>query len=224
MRNQGTDIFTVKSLPAFNFGYRMRLKEYDLNGIVKDLELILPEYVSDDIETKTILSDEELVIMADSTRIKQAFLNIIKNAVEAMPSGGSLVLATKEVRFADIASGFTGTRLARGPCALLTVSDTGMGMDEITREKIYEPFFTTKQGVDKGLGFPMAFSIIQNHHGSVKVESALGMGTTVNVYLPLLRRELLRISPIPLPSSFASADYYEKYGYLNRSSKAELFL
>ena len=89
---------------------------------------------------------------------------------------------------------------------------------------MYEPFFTTKGDKERGLGFPIAFSIIQNHRGTIMVESAPDVGTTVNIYLPLLKKESLRVSPIALPSSFVGGDYYEKYGYMNKPLKSEIFL
>ncbi len=225
MLNEAINIFNLKSLPAFSFDYKMRFKEYDLNKTVEDLRKVFPQCVADNIEVKTILTGKELKVMADLMRIREAFLNLIRNASDAMPSGGSLTLSTKEVYFRDALSGTSIRKeTAQGVCALLSVSDTGIGMDESTKERMYEPFFTTKGDKERGLGFPIAFSIIQNHRGTIMVESAPDVGTTVNIYLPLLKKESLRVSPIALPSSFVGGDYYEKYGYMNKPLKSEIFL
>jgi signal transduction histidine kinase len=179
----------------------MRLKEYDLNRIIKELEKVLPEHIDENVKVKIELADKELKIMADPLRIKEAFLNLIKNANDAMPSGGVLTLSSKQVSFKLESTDISNDYLS-GVSALVSVSDTGTGMDEITQERIYEPFFTTKEGIGRGLGFPMAFYIIQSHGGSMHVDTAPDIGTTIYVYLPLLKYDLLQPSPIPLPSSF----------------------
>jgi len=201
MNEQPLNLFILKSLSAFNFDHKMRLKEYDLNGIIKELEKVLPEYMNEGVKVKMSLADEELKIMADPLRIKEAFVNLIKNANDAMPSGGILTLNSKLASF-KLESTDARNNYLSGVSALFSVSDTGTGMDERTQKKIYEPFFTTKEGVGRGLGFPMASYIIQGHRGSINVDSTPGIGTTVSIYLPLLKKDLLQPSPIPLPSSF----------------------
>ena len=97
-----------------------------------------------------------------------------------------------------------------GPCAFISLADTGIGIDDKIKERIFEPFFTTKTGTSKGLGLPMAYHIIKQHGGSMKVESTPGQGTAVTVYLPLTRPEMVNMVPIPLPgpSSLGSALWY----------------
>jgi signal transduction histidine kinase len=209
MYDQPLNLFILKSLPAFNFDHKMRLKEYDLNEIIKELEKILPGYVNEGIKIKIELSDSELKIMADPLRLKEAFLNLIKNSNDAMPSGGMLTFSSKPVSFQDKSINI-GNDYSSGACALFSVSDTGVGMDEKMQEKIYEPFFTTKEGAGRGLGFPVASYIIQSHHGSIKVDSVPGIGTTINVCLPLVKKDFLQSSPIPLPSSLVKQgnDWY----------------
>jgi signal transduction histidine kinase len=202
MYSQPLNLFILKSLPAFNIGHRMRLKEYDLNEIVKELEKILPGYLNKDIKVNLELSDKELKIMADPLRLKEAFANLIRNSSDAMPSGGTLTFSSNQVPFQDKELN-AGNDYISGVRALFSVSDTGVGMDDKTQERIYEPFFTTKEGPGRGLGFPVASYIIQGHHGSISVDSQPGIGTTINVYFPLLKEDLLQPSPIPLPSSFA---------------------
>jgi signal transduction histidine kinase len=203
MYDQPLNLFILKSLPVFNFDHKMRSKEYDLNEIIRELENTLRGYINEGVEVKTELSDTELKIMADPMRLKEAFVNLTKNANDAMPSGGVLTFGSKSVSFQDKSINTANSYLS-GTCALFSVSDTGVGMDEKVQERIYEPFFTTKEGVGRGLGFPMAAYIIQNHHGRISVESVPDNGTTISVYLPLLKNkeDLLQPSPIPLPSSF----------------------
>jgi two-component system, cell cycle sensor histidine kinase and response regulator CckA len=202
MHEQPLNLFILKSLPALNFDHKMRLKEYDLNRMVKELEKASPDHINENIKVKMDLADEELKIMADPLRIKEAFLNLIRNANDTMSSGGILTLDSKLASF-KLESADIGDDYLSGVSALLSVSDTGMGMDEKTQEKMFEPFFRTKEGVGRGLGFPMAFYIIQRHGGTINVDSTPGIGTTINTYLPLAKNDLLRLSPIPLPSSFA---------------------
>jgi signal transduction histidine kinase len=153
------------------------------------------------------LAPVELNIMCDAQRIRDALLNVITNAVEAMPSGGTLSLSSRktsfEKMFFDVADG-----CRTGACALLTVSDTGSGMDSYTKEKVEEPFFTTKEGA-KGLGFSVAARVIRGHDGIIGIDSSKGTGTTVSIYLPLLTPAHEQLAAIPLPSSLQES--YESY-------------
>lgn len=199
MYKQTQNIFAYKSLPALNFDQKMRLNEYDLNTIIVDTERLLPESLNEGVAIRKDLAPVELKIMADPQKIKDALLNLIVNAKEAMPLGGTLTLSSRKVSFADIFSGFVDD-CTTGACALLTISDTGIGMDDYTKDKVEEPFFSTKEG-GKGLGFPVAARIIRNHGGSINIDSSKGVGTTVSIYLPLLKPAYDRLSPIPLPPS-----------------------
>jgi signal transduction histidine kinase len=205
MYDKPLNLFILKRLPAFNLDYKMRLKEYDLNEIITELEKTLPGHINEGIEVKIEPSDRELKIMADPLRLKEAFLNLIKNSNDAMPSGGMLTFSSKLVPFKGKSMSI-GNDYLSDVRALFSISDTGVGMDKKMQEKIYEPFFTTKEEAGRGLGFPVAYYIIQSHHGSISVDSTPGIGTTVNVYLPLIRKNILRPSPIALPSSFFKQD------------------
>jgi len=215
MLNYSQNSNAVKSLSAVNFDYRMRLKEYDLNGVIKELERLFPQCVGESILTRMDLFGRDLKIMADAARIKEAFMNLIRNATDAMPSGGVLTLSTGQAQFEGVDLG--GNRRVPSAYARLSIADTGMGMDERTRERIQEPFFTTKGDSGKGLGFTIASYVIQHHRGSIMVDSEPAKGTKVNVYLPLLTKEVFRTSPIPLPSSFVTGDSYKNFGYMNKS-------
>ena len=157
----------------------------DLNEIVRNIEKMLQRIMTEDIELRTVLSTGELPVMVDVGQIDQVLMNLAANARDAMTEGGHLVIQTDAVnidsRYAE-AHFFDNT----GMYAVLTVSDTGVGMDQVTKENIFEPFFTTKEvGKGTGLGLSMVYGIIEQHNGNINVYSEVGKGTTFRIYLPL---------------------------------------
>jgi two-component system, cell cycle sensor histidine kinase and response regulator CckA len=187
----------IKSLPAFSVHREFRFKETDLNDIVRTVEGVVPQYMRGDIGAKVTLSEKDLRIMADTVLMQEALVHLVKNAIDAMPDGGTFSLNTNRVNFENATPGHSDDNF--GPCAFISLADTGIGIDEKTKERIFEPFFTTKAGNSKGLGLPIAYRIIKEHGGSMKVESTPGQGTAVTVYLPLTRPEIVNMVPIPLP-------------------------
>jgi signal transduction histidine kinase len=187
----------AKSLPAFSVHREFRLKETDLNDIVRTVEEMLPQYMRGDIGAKVTLSEKDLRIMADTVLMQEALVHLVKNAIDAMPEGGTFSLNTSRLTFENTIPGSSNGGF--GPCAFISLTDTGIGIDDKIKERIFEPFFTTKTGTSKGLGLPMAYHIIKQHGGSMKVESTPGQGTAVTVYLPLTRPEMVNMVPIPLP-------------------------
>lgn len=122
-------------------------------------------------------------VEADQSQMEQVLLNLFINASQAMPGGGSLFLETSETEIsreeADI------LRLEQGKYVVITVADTGIGMDDATQQRIFDPFFTTKAvGEGTGLGLSSAYGIIKNHGGSIRVSSKPGNGTAFTIYLP----------------------------------------
>lgn len=191
----------MKSLPAFSIYRKLRLKETDLNQVVRTVAGMLPQYVPGNIETKVILSEKDLKILADMALLREALIHLIENAMDAMPDGGTLTLNTNRVNFENRSiPKDSGDNY--GTCAFISLADTGIGIDEIIKEKIFEPFFTTKAGTGKGLGLPIAYHIIKEHGGNMKLESTPGQGTAINVYLPLAKPEIMNIIPIPLPAPY----------------------
>jgi hypothetical protein len=192
-----SDQSKIKSLPPFIYNKKIQLREADLNGIISGVESLLPKHAAANINFKTDLESKNLRVMADSARIGEVLLHLIKNAQDAMPTGGRLTFETRKVDLESAPIELANTQFS-GTCALCSVSDTGTGMNAETLKRIFEPFFTTKEGEGKGLGLPIAHHIIKQHQGAINVESAPGKGTRVNIYLPLLTGEPLETRPIPL--------------------------
>ncbi|GFO66445.1 hypothetical protein GMLC_00240 [Geomonas limicola] len=174
----------TRSLLAFSRKQVMNPRQVDLNGIVRHVEHFLGRVIGEDITLETRLAPEPLYIFADSGQIEQVLMNLATNARDAMPEGGTLQVQTQLVDLEPGRIGFSWC--STGRYALLSIADTGMGMDEATRAKIFEPFFTTKEvGKGTGLGLAMAYGIALQHNGQIMVESELGQGTIFKVYLPI---------------------------------------
>ncbi|MBI5073901.1 MAG: PAS domain S-box protein [Nitrospirae bacterium] len=175
------------SLLAFSRKQTISLKLINMNELVKRFEKFLLRLIREDIEFKTVCADEDITVMADTGQIEQVLMNLVANARDAMPDAGKLTIRTGRVHIEDEFMKIDGHGKA-GEYALITVSDTGIGMDEKTREKIFEPFFTTKeQGKGTGLGLAMVYGIVKQHDGYVTAYSEPGQGTTFKIYLPFVR-------------------------------------
>jgi PAS domain S-box-containing protein len=180
----------TQSLLAFSRKQIINPKPVDLNDIVRGIEKLLRRFIGEDIEFRTILSDDKLIVMADSGQIEQVLINLSTNAGDAMPGGGLFTIQTEYLELRENSSGFP-KRLVPGEYALITASDTGKGMDEQTIQRIFEPFFTTKEiGKGTGLGLSIIYGIIKQHYGDVHVYSEPGKGTSFKIYFPLIRSEV----------------------------------
>jgi signal transduction histidine kinase len=172
----------------------------NLNSIVHRIERMLARLITEDIELRLFLSDQELNVLVDTGQIDQVLLNLATNARDAMPHGGVLTIKTKEADppddFLAESASLPSTRYAQ-----ITVTDTGSGMEKETREKIFEPFFTTKDvGKGTGLGLSMVYGIVKQHNGHINVSSELGEGTTFRIYLPMTPEENLSPATSDQPS------------------------
>jgi CheY-like chemotaxis protein/two-component sensor histidine kinase len=169
---------------AFSRKQVLDMRPIDINEIVRGIEKMLHRLVRGDIEIELMLYDSELVVMADASQIDQVLINLATNARDAMPGVGKLRISTEYFVMDDHYIDVRGYG-ATGEYALMTVSDTGSGMNEETRRRIFEPFFTTKsQEKGTGLGLAMVYGIIQQSGGDILVYSEPGKGTTFKIFLP----------------------------------------
>jgi len=174
----------TKSLLAFSRKQMINPKPVDLNDVVRGIEKLLSRLIGEDIEITTTLSSKDAVSMVDAGQIEQVLMNLTTNARDAMPNGGRLFLRTEVVELDDIFVQSYGYG-EPGMYTVLSVSDTGIGINHEEREKIFEPFFTTKEpGKGTGLGLAMVYGIIKQHEGYINVYSEPGNGTTFKIYLP----------------------------------------
>jgi PAS domain S-box-containing protein len=189
----------TQGLLAFARQQPITLKPVSLNGIIIETEKMLRRLLTEDIVMKTILSPLNIIIMADSTQIDQILINLVVNARDAMPNGGTVSLETRIIDMdIDMARlyGFETT----GQYALLSVSDSGIGMDEATKEHLFEPFFTTKEvGKGTGLGLSTVYGIVRQHEGHISAYSEKNTGTTFHIYLPIIDATEAKELPQTLP-------------------------
>jgi signal transduction histidine kinase/DNA-binding NtrC family response regulator len=160
-------------------------KPVDLNDILVKTGTFLHRTIGADIALKIVPYASSLLILADRHQLQQVLMNLAVNARDAMPEGGGLVLKTEQV---GLDEGFTTAYGfgKPGAHALLTVSDTGTGMDRETLQRIFEPFFSTKEvGKGTGLGLAVVYGIIKQHDGFITACSEPGQGATFKIYLPL---------------------------------------
>jgi len=192
----------TKRLLAFSRKQPTDVKPTNVNELITDIQKMLVRLVRESIDFKLDLADTLLVVMADAGQIEQVLVNLVSNANDAMPNGGRLLIGTglQEIDDEYIAiNGYGKT----GMYALITVSDTGHGIDAETQKMIFEPFFTTKGiGVGTGLGLAISYGIIKQHNGYTKVYSEPGQGTVFKLYLPLTEK------PAALEVKTAAADAF----------------
>ncbi|MBI5638787.1 MAG: DUF3365 domain-containing protein [Nitrospirae bacterium] len=162
----------------------------NLGEIVRDVEKLLTRLIGEDIELKTEVSGDDLVVMADRGQIDQVLMNLATNARDAMPGGGLLSISTEKVHIDADYVRVHGYGIP-GSYGVISVSDSGTGMDQETRKRIFEPFFTTKNsGKGTGLGLSMVYGIVKQHNGYINVYSEQGNGTIFRTYLPLTDERL----------------------------------
>ncbi len=175
----------TQGLLAFSRKQRITLEPHTVNGVVTSTAKLLTRLLPEDIGLSINLAGTETSSLLDVTQIGQVLMNLATNARDAMPQGGSLTITTEEAR---IDENFIRTHGfgKMGDYVRLSVSDTGMGMDEPTMERIFEPFFTTKAvGKGTGLGLASVYGIVKQHKGYITVSSAPFKGTTFDIYLPV---------------------------------------
>lgn len=193
----------TRQLLAFSRKQILEMKVQDLNAVVKGFERLIGRVIGEDIHLKMSLHKRSVTVRADASLMEQVLMNLVVNARDAMPEGGTLTIETSLV---DLDEDYAARKpgVVPGPHAMLAVTDTGVGMESAVLGKIFEPFFTTK-AKDKGTGLGLAtsYGIVKQHGGNIWVYSEPGQGTTFKVYLPLLEGEeevprgTLEGAPIP---------------------------
>lgn len=161
-------------------------KPVNINDVVAKVEKFLVKLIGEDINYQTDIHEAPLPVLADAHQLEQVLMNLATNAGHSMPQGGALTVTTDIITLAGetvSVHGYGNT----DTYALITIADTGEGMDETTRQRIFEPFFTTKEvGKGTGLGLAVVYGIIKQHDGLIDVCSEPGKGTTFRICLPLI--------------------------------------
>jgi len=184
----GADL--VQRILAFSRKARINPQPLDLNHHAQQAKTLLNRIIPKMIAIELILEDELATVNADPIQLEQIFINLALNAKDAMPDGGKMTIRTRNVTLSgEDRDEIIG--LKPGDYALLTVSDTGLGMDEHTINHIFEPFFTTKEvGHGSGLGLSMVYGIVKQHEGHITCHSKPGLGTAFNIYFPVTKYEI----------------------------------
>ncbi len=174
----------TRQLLAFSRKQILQPKTIDLNAIVTDTEKMLRRLIGEDIELSTCLQPGLDCVRADPNQIEQVIMNLAVNARDAMPEGGMLTIRTDRVR-ADDAPLCDITEMPPGTYVMLSISDTGTGIDPEIRSHLFEPFFTTKEkGKGTGLGLSTVYGIVKQSNGHICMTSELGHGSTFRICLP----------------------------------------
>jgi CheY-like chemotaxis protein len=164
----------------------VRAQRIDLNSVVSDAQRMLKRLVGEDIALHIKLEPSATTVAADTGQIHQVIMNLVVNARDAMPRGGSILIETAVVELGE----YYAERhpdVPNGTYVLLAVSDTGSGMDESVKSRVFEPFFTTKpRGMGTGLGLATVYGIVKQSGGWIWVYSEPGKGSTFKIYLPRL--------------------------------------
>ena len=190
---RGADL--TKQLLGFARGGKYEVKPTDMNDLISKSSDMFGR-TKKEISVYGKYQEGIWTVEVDKGQIEQVLLNLYVNAWQAMPGGGELYLRTENITLDK--SYLKPFDIKPGRYVKISITDTGIGMDEATRHRIFEPFFTTKEmGRGTGLGLASAYGIIKNHEGFINVYSEQGQGTTFNIYLPASDKELIEEKELP---------------------------
>jgi len=177
----------TRQLMLFARKHPQFLEPLDLNSNIRELLEMFKRLIGEDITIELGLSDGLWIVNADAGNIDQVITNLVLNARDAMPQGGTITIKTENVKFEE-----NYPECGRPGCFVrLTVEDTGAGMNEQVLSHIFDPFFTTKEpGKGTGLGLSVAYGIIKDHEGWINVKSQVGRGSVFEIYLPAISTSL----------------------------------
>ena len=183
-------LLLTQQLMAFSRRQSLKPRVLDLNSVIEDMAGILGHLLGDSIEVVIVRGTAEARVRADAGQMHQVIMNLFLNARDAMPNGGSLRIETADVELTAADSRRLPDAVP-GQYVMLSITDTGIGMDELTRSHVFEPFFTTKPiGKGTGLGLATVYGIVRQTGGHIQVETLPDKGTTFRIFLPLTRDEL----------------------------------
>ena len=185
----------TQKLLAFSRRQIIEPEPINANNLIQGLQLMIDRLLPENINVIFNLEEKSLIVMADSGQLEQVVINLVVNARDSMPSGGTLKIKSS---LASIEGGFVSQKpFAReGQYIAISISDTGTGMSNEIRKHIFEPFYTTKpEGSGTGLGLSVVFGIIKQHDGFIDLESSVGKGTNFTVYLPFNRNKPKAVIP-----------------------------
>jgi PAS domain S-box-containing protein len=194
----------TRQLLMFSRKQVLQSRVVDLNAVLRNLHNMLTRLLGEDIAVDTHLSPSLPALEADTGMLEQVVMNLAVNSRDAMPKGGRLTIATNAVDIdAEYVRHRPDARAGRAVC--LTVTDNGCGMEPKTMERIFEPFFSTKEvGKGTGLGLATVYGIVKQHKGWIAVKSQVGVGTTFEIYLPAAAASLpaaAETTPEPAPAA-----------------------
>lgn len=196
----------TRRLLLFSRRQVLQLRVLDCNAVIRDTQKMLKRLIGENIDLALELAKEECRVKADPGQLEQIITNLIVNARDAMPKGGKATIKTENVELGEQHSRMH-MEMRRGPHVMISVADTGCGMDSDVLSHLFEPFFTTKEaGKGTGLGLATVYGIVKQSGGNIYVYSEPGLGTTFKIYLPRTTEEAKAGAPPENPDALRGSE------------------